>query len=290
MSQDKRAALKRLLDGGAFIGAPGIFDGITARIADRMSFPALYLTGYGVSASLLAMPDAGYLTQRDMVHGFRSTADAKATPVTADAETGFGGAVNLQQTVRLYEAAGASAIQIEDQEFPKKCGHTLGRRVIPVEDMVTKIRVACDARRDPNFLIVARTDSRTSLGLDEALRRGEAFQQAGADVLFIESPESEEEMAAIGSRFDRPVLANMVAGGRTPVLSQARLVELGYQVAIFPPLGFLAMARAVEDAYAHLKATGSSAGCPVPLYDFGAMNEVTGFPDVWAFDKTYGRD
>jgi len=288
VSAEKRRALKARLARPGLVVAPGIFDGISARLADAKGFDCLYMTGYGVSASLLGLPDAGYLTQRDMVDRVRQISERTVTPLIADADTGFGGALNVQATVRAYEAAGAAAIQIEDQEFPKKCGHTLGRRVVPLEDMVTKVKVACDSRRSDDFLIVARTDARTSLGLDEALRRAEAYQRAGADVLFVESPESEAEMQQICRSLDRPLLANMVQGGRTPVLSRARLEEVGYRIAIFPALGFLAMAQALDGAYAHLRREGSTAGADLPLYPFAAMNEAMGFPAVWDFDKTYG--
>jgi 2-methylisocitrate lyase-like PEP mutase family enzyme len=207
-------------------------------------------------------------------------------PVIADADTGYGGLLNVHHTVRGYETAGVSAIQIEDQEFPKKCGHTPGRRVVPVEDMVRKIKVACDARQSSDFLIIARTDARTTLGLDEALRRGEAYAEAGADILFIESPETEEEMALIGRRFDTPVLANIVhGGGRTPVLPARRLQELGFAIAIYPAIGFLAMAEALQRGYAAVVA--GEAEAPVPLFGFGAFTDLIGFPEIWALEKRY---
>jgi len=182
------------------------------------------------------------------------------------------------------------AIQLEDQEFPKKCGHMLGRRVVPVEDMVAKIRVAVDSRRDRNFKIIARTDARTTLGLDEALRRAEAYALAGADILFVESPESEDEMRRIGrtaGALGVPLLANMVEGGRTPVLDAASLQEIGYRLAIFPALGFLAAGAALEAAYAGLKAKGSSTALDVRLYPFKDFSELMGFGWVAEFDEKY---
>jgi 2-methylisocitrate lyase-like PEP mutase family enzyme len=207
--------------------------------------------------------------------------------VICDADTGFGGLLNLERTVRGYEAAGAAAIQLEDQVFPKRCGHTPGRRVIPLDDMVRKIKMTAATRASADFLIVARTDARTSLGLDEALRRGEAYARAGADILFIESPESEEEMARIGRHLDVPLVANMVEGGRTPVLSKNELEEIGYKIAIFPALGFLAMGAALEASYSHLLKTGSSTGNPAPLYDFRKFSELMGFDWVSEFDRKY---
>lgn len=287
---NRAGALAGRLRGGEFVTAPGIYDGVSARVADRLGFPALYLTGYGVSASLLGMPDAGYLTYSDMVERVRQVCERTTTPVIADADTGFGGALNVARTVRGYEAAGAAALQIEDQEFPKKCGHTRGRRVIPAEEMVTKVRVAVDSRTSPDFLIIARTDARTGLGLDEALRRGEAYARAGADVLFIESPESEEEMARIGSQFDIPVLANVVEGGRTPVLPTQRLRELGFALAIFPLSALLAAAQALQAVYASLHSERAVADSGAPLDAFEAMNELVGFPQVWDFEGRYAAD
>ncbi len=283
-----RSALRQRLASGELVIAPGVFDMISARIADSMDFDALYMTGYGIAASYLGLPDAGLGTYTDMVDRVRCIAEGTRAPLVADADTGYGGALNVRHTVRGYEAAGAAAIQIEDQEFPKKCGHTLGRTVIPLDDMVTKIRVAADSRSDPDFLIIARTDARTAFGLDEALRRAEAFAEAGADVLFVESPESEAEMAQICSSFDLPLVANMVEGGRTPVLTPERLKELGYGLVIYPATGFLAAGAALESVYGTLKRTGTSHEVNVPLYDFEGFSRVVGFQDVWDFDAKWG--
>jgi 2-methylisocitrate lyase-like PEP mutase family enzyme len=287
---ERRAALRAALTDRRFVSAPGVFDLISARIADRMGFAALYMTGYGTVASHLGLPDAGLATYSDMVGRVAQIAAMTRTPLIADADTGYGGLLNVQHTVRGYEAAGAAAIQIEDQEFPKKCGHTPGRRVIARADMVRKIKVAVEARSDPNFLVIARTDARTSLGLDEALARGQAYAAAGADILFIESPESEAEMARIGESFTTPLLANMVDGGRTPVLSRDRLAALGYAVAIFPATGFLAMGAALRSAYGAIRDSGSSAGLKTPLDDFMDFNKLMGFEAVWEFDKAHAEE
>ena len=283
-------SLKQMLDDGEFIVAPGVYEMISALSADRAGFQAMYMTGFGVVASYLGLPDAGYASYTDMVDRVGRIAGATRTPLIADADTGFGGLLNVDHTVKGYERAGAAAIQLEDQEFPKKCGHTLGRRVIPAEDMVRKIQVAKDARDSDDFLIIARTDARTSLGLDEALRRAEAYAEAGADVLFVESPESEEEMAKICSSFDLPCLANMVEGGRTPVLTRERLIEVGYRVAIFPATAFLAAAAAYESIYDTFKRDGSSANVSAPLYAFEDMTRLMGFEKVWAFDDRWKDD
>ena len=191
--------------------------------------------------------------------------------------------------MRGYEVAGAAAIQLEDQEFPKKCGHTPGRRVVPMADMVRKIQVASDARSSKDFLIIARTDARSALGLDEALRRAEAYAKAGADVLFVESPETEDEMRRIGSSFDLPLLANMVEGGRTPVLGREQLEAIGYKLAIFPVTALLSAVQAMKAVYASMLQTGSSAGAATPLMPFTELTALMGFEEVWAFEKRYAE-
>jgi 2,3-dimethylmalate lyase len=289
MNERVRPNLRSRLASKELLVAPGVFDGISAKIADQMGFEALYMTGYGTVASHLGLPDAGIATYTDMVGRVCVIAKATQTPLIADGDTGYGGLLNVQHTVRGYEAAGAVAIQLEDQEFPKKCGHMLGRRVVPIDDMVDKIKVATSSRDDGNFLIIARTDARTTLGLDEALRRADAYAKAGADILFVESPESIEEMRTIGRTFDRPLVANMVEGGRTPVVDKKTLEELGYAIAIFPAVGFLAAGEALRQVYGHLKAHGSSVGGNVPLYKFSEFSELMGFGAVAAFDKKYGR-
>lgn len=283
----KRNALATRVRARDLTVAPGVFEMISAKIADRLAPPALYMTGYGTVASYLGLPDAGLATFTDMVSRARQIAEATESPLIADADTGYGGPLNVAHTVRGYEDAGVAAIQLEDQEFPKKCGHTPGRRVIPVEDAVRKIKVAVDARRDENFLVIARTDSRTSLGLDEAIRRGLAFREAGADVIFIESPESEEEFERVGKEIDAPLLANMVEAGRSPVLPAETLRAMGFAIAIYPGTGFCAMAAALQANYAHICATGSSLDGPTPLWEISKLHELMGFEEVWAFDKKW---
>jgi 2-methylisocitrate lyase-like PEP mutase family enzyme len=280
-----RARLKQ----PGLVVAPGIFDMVSLRLADPLGFDALYMTGFGTVASLMGLPDAGLATYSDMVGRVTAMAGMAKTPLIADADTGYGGLLNLRHTIRGYESAGAAALQLEDQEFPKKCGHTPGRRVISTEDMVRKIRVAVDSRQSQDFLIIARTDARTTLGLDEALRRAEAYAKAGADMLFVESPESEEEMRKIGCSFDLPLVANMVEKGRTPVLSREELEGMGYKLAIFPVTALLASVHAMTQVFKQLKESGSSSNMTVPLYDFGDLTKLMGFEDVWAFEKRYAE-
>ncbi|MCS6854332.1 MAG: isocitrate lyase/PEP mutase family protein [Elioraea sp.] len=279
-------ALRRALAEKRFIVAPGVYDLISAKIADRMGFACLYGTGFGVVASAFGLPDAGLATYTEMVSRMAAIAAGVTTPLIADGDTGYGGLLNVRRTVEGYERAGISGIQLEDQEMPKKCGHTPGRRVVAAEEMVLKIRVAIEARRSEDFLIVARTDARTALGLDEAIRRGRLYAEAGADVIFVESPESEEELSAIARAIDAPLLVNMVEGGRTPILPAERLKELGFAIAIYPALGFLTAAAALERAYAHLHAVGDSRALGEP-YGFARMTELMGFSEVWDFEARW---
>lgn len=287
MTDTARPSLRRRLQQPGLITAPGVHDMVSLRLADRLGFDALYMTGFGTVASHLGLPDAGLATYSDMVGRVRQMATLARTPLIADGDTGYGGLINVQHTVQGYEAAGAQAIQLEDQEMPKKCGHTPGRRVVPMADMVKKIQVAAAARRSADFLIIARTDARTTLGLDEALRRAEAYARAGADILFVESPESEEEMRRIGRSVDRPLLANMVEGGKTPVLPAPVLLELGYRIAIFPVSALLAATQAMQAVYAALKAEGSTATLKQPLMPFSELTTLMGFPEVYEFERRW---
>ncbi len=282
------AALKQALSAKDFILAPGVYDMISALIADRMGFKALYVTGYGTVASHLGIPDAGIATYRDMVERIAQIVKLTKTPVIADADTGYGGLLNVRHTVRGYEDVGVSAIQLEDQEFPKKCGHTPNRRVVAMKDMVKKIEVAVDSRKSDDFLVIARTDARTGLGLDEAIRRAKAYAAAGADIIFVESPESADEIREIASEIDRPLLANMVNGGRTPLMKASELQALGYGIAIYPALGFLAHGHAVRHAYQDLLDNGITTDA-VDLYPFKDFNTLLGFDDVWAFEQKFSE-
>ena len=288
MAADKRSALAARIRKREWTSLPGVFEMISARIADRMGFPALYMTGYGVVASYLGVPDAGLATYTDMLDRVAKFAEVCETPFLADGDTGYGGLLNVERTVRGYERAGAGGIQLEDQQFPKKCGHTPGRRVIPIEEAAAKIKCAAESRDSKDFLIIARTDARGLFGLDEALKRGEAFVKAGADVVFIESPQSVEEMEKVGSTFKgMPLLANMVEGGLTPVLPVKDLSRIGYSLAIYPGTGFLAIGATLQKVYKHIQDTGSSIGTPVPLDDFKEFSKLMGFQDVWDFEKKW---
>lgn len=281
--------LKQILERGEFVIAPGVFEMLSARIADRMGFRALYMTGYGIAASHLGLPDAGLATYTEMAGRARTIAEGTTTPLIADADTGFGGLINVRHTVRGYEAAGVQAVQIEDQEMPKKCGHTPGRRVIALEDMVRKIEVALDARVRDDTLIIARTDARTALGLDEAIRRGKAYAKAGADIVFIEAPESEEEFRRVGGEIDAWLLANMVPTGKSPEIPAEQLKAMGFAIAIYPTAGVTAACAALKAVYAHLHKNGSTRGSPVPSIAMSELHDLVGFPDVWEFERRFAE-
>jgi 2-methylisocitrate lyase-like PEP mutase family enzyme len=285
-----KSNLRAQLAAGEFIVAPGVFEMFSAKIADRLGFKALYMTGYGIiSASHLGLADAGLVTFRDMVERARTIAAGTRTPLIADADTGFGGLLNVRETVRGYEAAGVQAIQIEDQEMPKKCGHTPNRRVVPLKDAVKRIEVAVEARRAADFLVIARTDARTGLGLDEALKRAKAFAKAGADILFVEAPESEEEFKRIGAELSgsAQLLANMVPTGRSPVVSAEKLKAYGFSIAIYPSAGMGAACFAIERAFLYLKEKQTLENSPVPAFDMKQLHELVGFPDIWEFEKKH---
>ena len=289
MGTDQRAALAARIRRREFFVAPGVYDMVSARIADSMGFTALYMTGYGATASYLGVPDVGLASYRDMVGRAGQIAAASSTPLIADADTGYGGLLNVRQTIRGYEAAGVAALHIEDQIDPKRCGHTPGKQVVPIKDMVRKIEVAVDSRDSDDFIIIARTDARAPLGLDDACRRAEAYAKAGADVLFVEALDGEAEMELVGGRFDHPLLIN-ITGGLTPVLPAERLREMGYTIAIYPGAAFGAAAKAAMGIYESLKADGSTLNCTVPRMQGMAMHEMMGFPEVWDFERKWAED
>ena len=288
--QSKSATLaEKLRTTDQFIVAPGVYDMISAKMADNAGFHALYMTGSGTVASYLGVPDAGIATYTDMVSRAGCVAAGTETPLIADADTGYGGPVNVRETVRGYERAGVSAIQIEDQDFPKKCGHLSGHKLISAEDMVTKIKVALDSRFSDDTLVIARTDARKAVGRDEAMRRSELYIEAGADILFYEAPADTPEMKEIGRHFGKDValLSNMVNGGVTPVMKPEELSEMGYRIAIFPSAGFLATCNALNAVYGSLRRSGDAEGGGVDLYSFADFNDLMGFNDVIEFEERY---
>ncbi len=255
------------LAAGGTIVAPGAYDCITARLVEKAGFPAVYVTGSGVSMSLLGAPDIGVVSFSEVLERITRIADIVSIPIIADADTGYGGTVNIFRTVRELERAGVSAIQIEDQEWPKRCGHEPGRRVVSTAAMEARIRAAVAARHDPDCKIIARTDARTDEGIDAAIARMRCYRAAGADILFVESPESREELARIVREVPGPHVANMVEGGRTPVLDVAALQELGFRIVIFPNSLTRLFAAAGRDLLDALATSGTTAGFRGPMLD-----------------------
>ncbi len=281
--------LRQKLASRQFITAPGIQDMIAAVVANKVGFDIVYGSGYWTVASAYGLPDAGIASVTQMVDRMATLVRTCNAAVVADADTGFGGLLNVHHTVQAYEQAGITAIQIEDQEFPKKCGHTPGKRVLPAEEMADKIRVAVEARRDENFLIIARTDARQSEGLEGVLHRMKLYAEAGADILFPEALTSDEEARIVTASLDKPMMANMADGGLTPIRDAKTLESLGYYMAIFPAMTSLAAAAAMEAALLNLKQTGTSLSPDVPLFNFKEFCSLIGFEDVWAFDKKWAR-
>ncbi|MCZ6472876.1 MAG: oxaloacetate decarboxylase [SAR324 cluster bacterium] len=279
--------LRELINREEILVAPGTYDPMMAKIMAHVGFDAIYMTGAGVAHSTLAMPDIGLTTMTEMVERAMRIADACELPVIADADTGYGNAINVMRTVKEYERAGVAAIHIEDQEMPKRCGHFAGKTVIPKEEMMGKLKAALDTRQDPDFLIIARTDARTAVGFEEAIERGQAYAEVGADVIFVESPKSEEELAKIGQAINRPLLANMVETGLTPLLPAAELQKLGFNVVIFP--GGLArfLTRQAEDFLNTLKEQGTTASYLDRMNTFQRHNELLELEKFNELSKKY---
>ena len=281
--------LRRKLAEGEFIAVPGIHDMITAVIANEVGFDIVYGSGYWLTASTYGLPDAGIATYTQMVDRMATLVRTSKAAVIADGDTGYGGLLNVHHTIRGYEAAGVTAIQIEDQEFPKKCGHTPFKKLVPLEDMVAKIKVAVAARQSEDFLVIARTDARQSEGMDGTMHRMEAYAKAGADILFPEALTSEEEMRTACAAFDKPMFANMASGGLTPILSAQTLKEIGYSIAIFPSMTALVAAAAIRKSLARLKNEGIGETSQTAMMDFKHFCSLIGFEEVWAFEKKWGK-
>ena len=284
-----KPSLRAALAAGEFVVAPGIHDMITAVVSNKVGFDFVYASGYWMTASAYGLPDAGIASYTQMLDRVATLCRTANASVIADADTGYGGLLNVHHTVRGFEEAGVVGIQIEDQEFPKKCGHTPFKRVVPIIDMVEKIKVAIEARRSPETLIIARTDSRQTHGFEGAMERGLAYAEAGADVVFLEALEREDEMRQACARINRPMMANMADGGKTPIRSKAQLAEIGYKLAIFPSATGLAAAAAAENALQVLKAEGTSNSPNSRLFSFAEFNTLIGFEEVWDFERRWAR-
>ena len=269
---------------------PGVYDALSAKIAERAGFELAFVSGYAVSATYIGEPDIGLLTQTEIVERARRICRGVEIPIIVDADTGYGNALNVARTVRELIDAGAAGCFLEDQQWPKRCGHMRGKKVVGRGEYLARIRAAVDARRDADFFIVARTDAIADGGLDEAVARAEAARAAGADATFIEAPRSPDELAAVGRRAPKPTVANMVEQGRTPLRSRDELAALGFQLILYPLTGLFAAARALETAYGRLLAEGDTAGYEDQLFAFERFNELLGAAEKQALAARYDGD
>ncbi len=281
------AQLKELLTGDGIVVAPGVYDGLSARIAAAAGFTALYCSGGAVARSS-GVPDLGLLTMTEVLARLREVIDATSLPVIADADTGYGNAVNVVRTVREFERLGAAAIHLEDQVAPKKCGHYAGQELISAEEMVQKLGAAVDTRKE--MLIIARTDARGQAGLEEAIRRGRMYAEAGADIVFIEAPTSREEIETIARSVDAPLLINMFEGGRTPLLPAADLAAMGYRLMVVPSDLQRAAIRAMETVAEVLRRDGSSAAVRDRLASFAERDAIVNLAAWTDLDQRYAED
>jgi len=285
-------SLRELITGEGIVLAPGIYDALSGLIATQMGARAVYLSGASLAYTRFGRSDVGLVSVSEVHDTLAAITDRIDTPVIVDADNGFGNALNVQRTVRYFERAGASAIQLEDQSFPKRCGHLDGKKLVSCGEMVGKVRAALDARVDSSTLIIARTDARAVEGLEAALDRADAYREAGADILFIEAPQSLDEMRQLCARFQGkvPLLANMVEGGKTPIKSTADLAALGYDIAIFPGGAVRAISQHLQAYYGGLVAAGSNAAFADRMHDFNGLNEIIETAELMRLGKTYEPD
>jgi 2-methylisocitrate lyase-like PEP mutase family enzyme len=284
---DQRLALR--LGQPGLVLAPGVYDALSAALVEQAGFDAAYLSGASIAYTRLGRPDIGLVGMSEVAETIALIRERVTLPLIVDADTGYGNALNVQRTVMSFERAGASAIQLEDQTLPKRCGHLADKTLVPTTEMVGKLKAALDARRDQSTLIVARTDAIAVEGLEPALERAQRYREAGADVLFVEAPRTLEEMRAVVRLFagQVPLLANMVEGGRTPLLAAAELEALGFKIAIFPGGTVRAVARLLQDYLASLKAHGTTKPFADRMLDFDGLNRLIGTPDMLARGQAY---
>lgn len=282
-------SLKSRLAEPRVLAAPGIYDALTASLATAAGFEALYLSGAAIAYTRLGRPDIGLVSMNEVAEVIALVSDRVPTPLIVDADNGYGNALNVRRTVRLFERAGAGAIQIEDQTLPKRCGHLQDKSLISAAEMAGKIKAAVDARESEDTLIIARTDAVAVEGFERAIARAGLYAEAGADVLFVEAPRSREQLAAVTAALGhrRPLLANMVEGGDTPLASAEELGEIGFRIVIFPGGIVRAIARTAQDYYGSLKAHGTNEPFREHMFDFGALNALIGTPEMLALGQDY---
>ncbi len=282
-----KTTIGRILDETHTLAFPGVFDTLSAKIAQRTGFPMAFISGYSVAATAIGEPDMGLLTQTEMVGRAQQICRSVEIPIIVDADTGYGNPLNVYRTVDDLIAAGAAGCFLEDQVWPKKCGHMRGKQVVPRENYVHKIQAAVAARADRDFFIVARTDALAVEGIDEAIARVTAAREAGADASFVEAPESRENLAEIGKRSPAPNVANMIEGGKTPVLSKEELGELGFHLILYPLAGLFAAARTIELMYQKLLSDGTTMGEEDRLMTFAEFNELIGVEEKFALARRF---
>lgn len=282
--------LRALMARPGVIMAPGVADAMNARIVAREGFDAVYMTGSGTAAVRLGLPDVGLLTMSEMVDNAERIADAAGIPLIADADTGYGGPINVVRTIRAYERAGVAAVHIEDQQWPKRCGHFAGKMLIPADDMVSKIKAAVDARHDSDFVVIARTDAYSIEGYDAAMERGARYVEAGADVIFIEELRTVEQLAEVPKRFPVPALYNMAGSGKTPFMPAGDIEALGFKIVIYPNFLMRAQIHAAQQVLRELKATGDLAKILPTLSGWEERHELLRMSEIRAMEEKYGVD
>lgn len=276
---------RRLVEAPEILVLPGVQDALTAKLAEAAGFSAVTCGGYAATAALLGQPDTSQLGLIEMADHYARIVEAVTVPVFADADTGFGNVTNVRRALRAYERAGVAGLFIEDQVFPKRCGHMAGKAVISPEEMVGKLKAALNARGDPDLVIMARTDALAIHGLDDAIARGQLYREAGADMVFVEAPRSTDDMRRICAEIAAPVMANNIEGGLTPLLPAAELEAIGYAMVAFPVATTYAVAAAIGSLMRHLQRNGTSAGWPGEMLDFAAFNRLVGLPELRAAEE-----
>ena len=278
---------EQLEDKTKIIVLPGVFDALSARIAEQVGFDAMFQTGYGSSAALLGMPDFGFLNAGETVDNARRIIRAVKVPVLVDADTGYGNPLNVWRLVQDLESLGAGGIFLEDQIWPKRCGHMIGKDVIPKDEYLPKLKAAVEARKSKGFVIVARTDARAPIGLDEAIERGKAYKKVGADVIFVEAPRSIEELKKVAEEIDAPLVANMIEDGVTPTLSAQELLNLGYRMAVFPLSALYSATYAMRQVLTELKKTGATRVTRKMMVTFKDFNRFVDLDKYMNLEKRY---
>jgi len=280
-----------LVERQEILPAMGGYDALSATLIEQAGGEVVYMSGSSVSTSVHGYPDVGLTTMTEMVNRARQMANAVDVPVFCDADTGYGNPINVRRTIEEFESAGVAGVHIEDQTFPKKCGHFEDKDVVPTEEMVQKIEAATDVRKDDDFLVIARTDARAVEGFDSAVDRGRAYLDAGADVLFVEAPKDRAELERVGDAFhDVPLLANMTEGGKTPLFTAEEFEEMGYDIVLYPATGFKTAAKALQDLYEEIHETGTQKGMMDRLVSWECRNEITRLDDIVELEKRYSTD